>query len=61
MQEQERKRIEAMTRPEHLAELRKEWTKQDAQSKAREEEYLRKANIVAEDAESFLCRMIERP
>jgi hypothetical protein len=58
---EERKGIEAATAPERLPELRKEWSKQDAQSKAREEEYLRKANIAAEDAESVLCRMIERP
>lgn len=56
----ERAGIEAMTPPQQLAALRKQWEEEDAQSKAYEEESLREANIAAEDVESFLCRIIER-
>jgi hypothetical protein len=61
MHEQERKRIEAMTLSEHLARLRMQWAKEDAESETREEEYLKEAKVTREGLESFLREIIEGP
>jgi hypothetical protein len=51
---EERKRIEAVTRPEGLVFLRRKWAKEDADSKAREDEYTKAAVGVSEEIASML-------
>jgi hypothetical protein len=55
---EEHARIEAFTPPARLVELRRQWAKEDAQSKALEEKYLGQAGVAAEDLESFLLKLI---
>jgi hypothetical protein len=58
---EERKRIEAVTRPEQLARFRRQWAKEHAESETREEEYLKEAKVTREGLESFLREIIEGP
>ena len=61
MRAREHAPIEAITPPEQLVSLRQKWSKEDAESKAREEEYLKEAKVAREDLESFLHEISERP
>lgn len=61
MRARERVQIEAVTPPERLVSLRQKWAKEDAESQAREEEYLKEAKVTREGLESFLREISERP
>jgi hypothetical protein len=56
--QEQRKRIEAVMAPERLVSLRQEWAREDAESEAREEKYLKEAKVAREDLLSVLRGMI---